>query len=253
MSHWNEAAVTNAGTEMLNEMMAGRKLTLTAAYGGTGLVEAGELEQQTGLLNQQQKLSIIDERTDETGKTITVQVVNADAEYELNQVGVFASLDAGKETETPEELLFIMQDRAGVTIPDTNDQTFMLELFCVLKIVNNGRFEVSIDKTGIVSIEYLERKLAEINASMAEKTSINGEEAPGPETDGQPGQHYFDSETGREYICTKVTEDGGYVWEETGHILVDDADGETRFKIGVENGKIYIQAAENTAEDAGEE
>lgn len=62
-----------------------------------------------------------------------------------------------------------------------------------------------------------------------------------PETVGQLGQHYFDGETGTEYICRQVNEDGTCVWEEAGHVLVDDADQETRFRLGVENGKLYIQ------------
>ena len=43
MAHWSESAVTNIGVTMLNEYMAGRRLTITAAYGGSGLVEADKL------------------------------------------------------------------------------------------------------------------------------------------------------------------------------------------------------------------
>lgn len=237
MKHWNETVVTDVGNEMLNEMMAGRFLTVTAAYGGTGLVDAGEMAQQTDLLDRKQTVSIINDETTGEGRTITLQIKNAEAEYELNQIGIFAKLDAARDPQAEEKMLCIMQDRqekGAIIVPSTEDPTFVLELYCIIKISNDGRFEVTVDKTGIVSLAYLEKELAKVK-------SVPGQGAPTPETAGQLGQHYFDAESGTEYICKKVNEDGTCEWEEAGHVLVDDADGETRFRLGVENGKLYIQ------------
>ena len=36
MAHWKDTAVTNEGVEMLNEWMAGRKITVVAARPGSG-------------------------------------------------------------------------------------------------------------------------------------------------------------------------------------------------------------------------
>lgn len=237
MKHWDETVVTDVGNEMLNEMMAGRFLTVTAAYGGTGLVDAEELAHQTDLLERKQTVSIINDETTSEGRTITIQITNAEAEYELNQIGIFAKLDAARNPQAEAKMLCIMQDRqekGAIIVPSTEDPTFVLELYCIIKISNDGRFEVTVDKTGIVSLAYLEKELAKVKP-------VPGEGAPTPETVGQLGQHYFDGETGTEYICRQVNEDGTCVWEEAGHVLVDDADGETRFRLGVENGKLYIQ------------
>ena len=36
MAHWSEVAVTKGGEAMLNELVAGRRLTVLSAWGGTG-------------------------------------------------------------------------------------------------------------------------------------------------------------------------------------------------------------------------
>ncbi|WP_300765588.1 hypothetical protein, partial [uncultured Oscillibacter sp.] len=167
MAHWKEAAVTNDGVEMLNEWMAGRKITIVAAFGGTGTVDPELLAEQTGLVDMRQELYLLGEENGADGKTVQVQVQNADVmmEYELNQVGVYAALDVNKDKDNPEEirakmkLLFIMQDEKGVTIPAAMDASFLLELYCMIGITNNGRFEVSVSAAGIVTAAYLREVL----------------------------------------------------------------------------------------------
>ena len=113
MAHWSECAVTNGGAAMLNEWMAGRTITITSVYGGTGLVDADRLTEQTGLADQRQTLSLLGQTDGEGGKNLQIQVSNRglEAEYELNQIGVYAVLDKGRDSETEEQLLFLMQDR----------------------------------------------------------------------------------------------------------------------------------------------
>ena len=160
MAHWKDAVVTNDGVEMLNEWIAGKSITVTSAYGGSGTVNADELMEQTQLLAPRQKLNLLGEKSCADGKIIQVQVSNIDLteEYELNQVGVFAKLDADKNPDKPERLLFIMQDEQGVTVPPITETSFLLELFCMIGITNNtggGRFQVNIDTTGVVTVKYL--------------------------------------------------------------------------------------------------
>lgn len=167
MAHWKDAAVTDTGAEMLNEWMAGRKITIVAAYGGTGTVDPELLREQTGLVEVRQTLNILGEENGPEGKTVQLQVQNANLmmEYELNQVGVYAALDV-KSTDTAQEieakmkLLFIMQDEKGVTIPAAMDASFLLELYCAIGITNNGRFDVSVSSAGIVTASYLKDALA---------------------------------------------------------------------------------------------
>lgn len=178
MAHWNEAAVTNTGVELLNEWMAGRKLTITAAYGGTGTVEADKLPEQTGLVNQKQKLSLLGKEDSKTGVTVQVQVNNLglEEEYELNQVMVMAALDRDKDPDSEEKCLFIMQDQKGVDIPaEDDDEVFLLELYCAIGITNNGRFAVSVDTTGIVSISRMSEAIKKaIDAHNADQEAHGG-------------------------------------------------------------------------------
>lgn len=240
MAHWKDAAVTNEGVEMLNEWMAGRKITVVAAFGGTGTVDPDLLTEQTDLVDMRQELYLLGEEDGTDGKTVQLQVQNADVmvEYELNQVGVYAALDVDKEKDTAQEirakmkLLFIMQDEKGVTIPAAMDASFLLELYCMIGITNNGRFEVSVSAAGIVTAAYLrevlERTIAAHNADpgahnslaarmLAIETAMNGSGTiiqagdPTVETVGQKGQHYINPDTGAEFECTDVTEDG-YIW-----------------------------------------
>lgn len=162
MAHWNETAVTNSGVEMLNEWLAGRKITITGARGGTGTVAPEQLIEQTDLVDPRQELNLLGEEDGADGKTVQVQVSNAEVmeEYELNQVGVYAALDVDRDPDAEERLLFIMQDEKGVTIPSAMDASFLLELYCLIGITNNGRFEVSVSSAGVVTIAYLRETLA---------------------------------------------------------------------------------------------
>ena len=240
MAHWKDAAVTNEGVEMLNEWMAGRKITIVAAYGGTGTVDPELLTEQTDLVDMRQELYLLGEEDSTDGKTVQVQVQNATVmeEYELNQVGVYAALDVKKDEDAPEEirakmkLLFIMQDEKGVTIPAAMDASFLLELYCMIGITNNGRFEVSISAAGIVTAAYLrealERTIAAHNEDpgahnslaarmLAIETALNGSGTiiragdPTVETVGQKGQHYINTDSGAEFECVEVNE-SGYIW-----------------------------------------
>ncbi len=234
MAHWKDTAVTNEGVEMLNEWMAGRKITVVAAYGGTGTVEPELLKEQTGLVETRQKLHILGEEGGADGKTVQVQVQNAGVmeEYELNQVGVYAALDVDRNPDARPRLLFIMQDEKGVTIPSAMDASFLLELYCMIGITNSGRFEVSVSAAGIVTATYLREKLVEAVAThndddgahhsltariRAIETALNGSDTiiragdPTIETVGRKGQHYINPDTGREFVCNDVTEDG-YTW-----------------------------------------
>lgn len=161
MAHWKDAAVTNDGVEMLNEWMAGRKITIVSAYGGTGIVDPELLKEQTGLVDVRQTLDILGEENGPEGKTVQLQVQNSNLmmEYELNQVGVYAALDIDKNPEAEQKLLFIMQDEKGVTIPAAMDASFLLELYCAIGITNNGRFDVSVSAAGIVTASYLKDTL----------------------------------------------------------------------------------------------
>jgi len=159
MAHWSVGTVTNEGVEMLNEWMAGRFITITGAYGGTGTVPEEELAELTDLVNPKQDCSIIKETDSSKGKTLQVQVLNTDVmeEYELNQIGIKAKLDDEEE----EKLLLVIQDEKGITVPASMDGTYMLDVFVVLAVTNTGRLVVTVDAAGIATIIYVSEAIEE--------------------------------------------------------------------------------------------
>lgn len=78
-----------------------RGITVTSAYGGTGTVDADKLAEQMGLADARYKLVLLGEEDDQTGIVIQVQVNNREVseEYELNQVGIYAKLDADRNPD----------------------------------------------------------------------------------------------------------------------------------------------------------
>ena len=175
MGHYSLATVTDAGNVMLNEMMAGQFITVTRAEAGAGTVPGlEELRALTALTGgKKQDLSIIDDRISGQGRTIAIQVTNAEETYPMNQIGVFARLgDDGAET-----LLYIMQEDPDeqapepvggklqpIWVPDTSAPPFNLDVYTHLNINNEtGRFIVEIDAAGVVNVELLTSKLEEHN------------------------------------------------------------------------------------------
>ena len=203
MAHWGEAAVTPPGVQMLNEMMAGYHLALASARGGTGRVPPDSLRNQTDLLDIRQSLSLIDEQDGPGGKTVTVQITNrgVEAEYLLQQIGVYGALE-GQE----ERLLIIMQDRDGVKIPPESEESFLLEIYCLLRIDSEGRLTVTVDPAGLVTIQRMRETLDQYRA-------LSGETAPAASTAGTIGQRYINTVSRREYTCVGITEQG-YIWKE---------------------------------------
>lgn len=214
MAHWDNAAVTREGIVLLNEMMAGHELILTRACGGTGTVEVSSLGDQTGLQEAKQTLKLTDEKDGPDGKTVTVQIssLGNEAEYLLQQIGVYAKLD----TEGAEKLLFIMQDE-GVLIPAESDKSFLLEIFCTLRIGENGKLTVIVDPTGIVTLDRLSKTENKFDQLLGEMDPVTGTGTPDSTTPGQVGQKYEDTTSGDIYTCTAITpgESGAsphYLW-----------------------------------------
>lgn len=214
MAHWDNAAVTREGIVLLNEMMAGHELILTRACGGTGTVEVSDMVEQTGLQEEKQTLKLTDEKDGPDGKTVTVQIssLGNEAEYLLQQIGVYAKLD----TDGAEKLLFIMQDE-GVLIPAESDKSFLLEIFCALRIGENGKLTVIVDPTGIVTLDRLSQTESKFDRLLGEIDPLSGTGEPDSTTPGQVGQKYEDTTSGDIYTCTAITpgESGAsphYLW-----------------------------------------
>lgn len=115
---------------------------------------------------RKQTLNIVEVAEAPSGKILTIQVHNKGLteEYRLSQIGVYAKLDGEDETE---QLLFVTQDRNPVLIPPESEELFVFELYYNVGITNTGRFHVTINAAGVVTLERLRRELAPIHDELA--------------------------------------------------------------------------------------
>ena len=236
MGYWQQRAVTDVGNEMLNDLMAGRKLTICGAWGGTERAAEDALAGLTDVCGERHQLGLLGLEKAPEGKMVRVQINNVGIEqgYTLNQIGVYAKLD-----DEPEKLLFILQDERGVDIPSvTENPSFALEVQGLIYITNDVEIKISLEGSkAMVTPAMLAQLLADHNAdpqahpglTMAIKQVLDqaleeagsgnlepGAEPPGPDTPAEPGQHYFDAEAKKEYICIGQDEEGKYLWMVTG-------------------------------------
>lgn len=248
----SEVAVTKGGEAMLNDLLAGRRLTVLSAWGGTGETSPEALAELEDLAGERVPLELLDVENGLEGKTVKIQISNTGVEegYTLHQIGVFAQVDGG-----PEQLLCVYQDRdqrgrkGGVEVPaQAGCPTFLLEFYGFLKITNGVKFEVDLSRSGaVVTPQYLADVMASHNQDgrahqdlreavreaqasaedAAQAKPETGAEPPGPDTPGQLGQHYFDTESRREYICVG-REDDTYIWVLAGAKTAEDVEVEGR-------------------------
>lgn len=167
---WNKSVFTNAGTDMMSEVLSGATMTITKAVGGSGTTEEASLAALTDVQEEKQTLKIlgIEDASDSTGndagKRIKIQITNGDVEagYILHQVGVYAKLADGDET-----LLFIMQDDRGVEIPShTENSDFVIELFGVMAISNVANIKVTVDPSAVASVKMVNEQVAQVNTKI---------------------------------------------------------------------------------------
>ena len=167
---WNKSVFTNAGTDMMSEVLSGATMTITKAVGGSGTTEEASLAALTDVQEEKQTLKIlgIEDASDSTGndagKRIKIQITNGDVEagYILHQVGVYAKLADGDET-----LLFIMQDDRGVEIPShTENSDFVIELFGVMAISNVANIKVTVDPSAVASVKMVNEQVTKVNTKI---------------------------------------------------------------------------------------
>lgn len=178
---WNKSVFTNAGTDMMSEVLSGATMTITKAVGGSGTTEEASLAALTDVQEEKQTLKIlgIEDASDSTGndagKRIKIQITNGDVEagYILHQVGVYAKLADGDET-----LLLIMQDDRGVEIPShTENSDFVIELFGVMAISNIANIKVTVDPSAVASVKMVNDQVKQINTKIDDTKKALQDEA----------------------------------------------------------------------------
>lgn len=163
---WDDAVITNVGKTLLAQWASGGTLNIDSAAAGTGTVNASLLMAQTGLVSQKQAMSIVKSEKITGGVRLQLQLTNKgiSAQYTINQIGVWGSLDGGGTT-----MMAIFQDDDGVVVPaETDTPEYVFTIYAVLQMDNTGTITVTIDSSVNVSQEQfneLEQKVEDLDAT----------------------------------------------------------------------------------------
>ncbi len=237
MGKWT-GVVTNGGSTLLANWIAGTTLNFTGSTAGTGTVAVAALLAQTALVNQKQTASVTGYEKVSKGVKIRIQIAAPQTGYTLNQFGVWANLSGSSAT-----LLALFQNDVGVPIPSLTDSPdFVYTFYGVIVMNNEGTFTVTIDTSAVVSIATMTSAIATAVAAKQDKITISGvlkgdgagnitaatagsdyglplatgSGVPSDATVGIAGQHYYDSSSGKEYVCKGVDTSGKYIWALSG-------------------------------------
>lgn len=163
---WDDAVITNVGKTLLAQWAAGGTFNIDSAAAGTGTVNASLLMAQTGLVAQKQAMSIVKSEKITGGVRLQLQLTNkgVSAQYTINQIGVWGSLDGGGTT-----MMAIFQDDDGVVVPaETDTPEYVFTIYAVLQMDNTGTITVTIDSSVNVSqaqFNELEQKVENLDAT----------------------------------------------------------------------------------------
>ena len=138
-------AYTDAGISMLLDAAAGKRLTITKAVSGTGLVDPDALASQTDVFGEQHACELLGisavGQGDEEARHIKIRIPSATSTYTLRQIGIFGRQDDGEDT-----LLMLIQDERGVEIPGADEnQEFELIFTAVLAISRSAKIALALN------------------------------------------------------------------------------------------------------------
>ena len=163
---WDDAVITNVGKTLLAQWASGGTLNIDSAAAGTGTVNASLLMAQTGLVSQKQTMSIVKSEKITGGVRLQLQLTNkgVSAQYTINQIGVWGSLDGGATT-----MMAIFQDDDGVVVPaEADTPEYVFTVYAVLQMDNTDTLTVTIDSSVAVSqaqFNELEQKVEDLDAT----------------------------------------------------------------------------------------
>ena len=237
MATWN-GVITNAGNSLLNEWVNEKALNFDSAAAGQGTVAAAAMMAQTALVSQKQTASLLGGEKVSSGIRLKLRIAAPNTAYTLNQYGVWASVDGGASA-----MIALFQLEQGVPIPSkTESPDFVYTFYALISCSNTGTWTVTVDTSACVTQSDMSAAIAEavktkqdkimvkglllgdgngnISAAVAGKDYgyplATGSGAPTGTTEGTAGQHYYDSATGKEYVCNGKDSSGKYQWKLSG-------------------------------------
>lgn len=237
MATWN-GVITNAGNSLLNEWVNEKTLNFDSAAAGQGTVAAAAMMAQTALVNEKQTASLLGGERVSSGIRLKLRIAAPNTAYTLNQFRVSASVDGGASA-----MIALFQLEQGVPIPSkTESPDFVYTFYALISCSNTGTWTVTVDTSACVTQGDMSAAIAEavktkqdkimvkglllgdgngnISAAVAGKdygySLATGSGAPTDTTEGTAGQHYYDSATGKEYVCSGKDSSGKYRWKLSG-------------------------------------
>ena len=134
---------TKAGMALLLDAVAGTRLTITKAVGGTGIIDDSLLSQQTDVSGDTHPLQLLGIRAEGTGedavRRVPVRITGAETAYVLHQIGIYGRQDDGDDT-----LLMLIQDERGFDIPSADSGDFEFVFSALIAISASAKITVEL-------------------------------------------------------------------------------------------------------------
>ena len=150
---WNEAAVTNAGLELLEKSIFGGSVEIISAVCGEKTAQESLLTKMTEIALPVHDMEITGINRIGYGVSVSVRLHNIGvrAGYRLRQIGIFARLQGSME---PPVLLAVIQDGVGEEIPSEADNPeYLLEFNFVIPISNEANITAVLRSDIFATIE----------------------------------------------------------------------------------------------------
>ena len=229
---WNEATVTDSGTELLRRSVFGKSTEITSAVGGERTVPEESLAGLANILLPRRSMEITGISGEENGVIVKVRLHNIGVRtgYRLRQIGLFARIEGSGEEPV---LLAVIQDRVGEEIPSEADNPeYLLEFNFVIPISNEANITAVLksnifatmddirnhghpDMTG--ADEYLDGKSGFVPQPLA------GEQEKFLRADGS-WQYVLEAHSFAERIRDKSKTDYGYKGDGRFRLMLDTSD-----------------------------
>lgn len=237
MATWN-GVITNAGNSLLNEWVNEKALNFGSAAAGQGTVAVAAMMAQTALVSQKQAASMLGGEQITGGIRLKIRIAAPTTAYTLNQFGVWASVTGGSTT-----MIALFQLEDGIPIPSKSESPdFVYTFYALISCSNTGTWTVTVDTSACVTQGDMTTAIAQAVSTKQDKITVKGllmgdgagnlsaavagkdygyplatgSGAPTASTAGTAGQHYYDSATGKEYVCKGKDSSGKYQWELSG-------------------------------------
>ena len=181
---WDNTVITNAGVELIKNMMSGETIVITAVKSGTGKVSESALSKQTDVADVKQNGTVQSIKSKDNAISVSVLFENSGLAkgYTMNQIGIYA-----KKSDQTEILFAISQDNAGKEIPSESSMPYY-------SLVSNFNFSFSndlsitsaVEPLGYVTLEaFEEHKNDTSNPHKVTKKQVGLENVPNVATNDQ--------------------------------------------------------------------